>query len=179
MGMSLRQYLVSNGWDVGFLDKWGNNARIGVITDPAHCMERDRPIFRYKTSCFEPFQWSRRIFTDRRLPIAVVIPEGTEIRFLQSLKYELLGGGPLWYRLALMLFQRFSREDLTNMPAFRGFVEEKYRFEQFPFDEWLTVIKLSDFEAVYKAADEQLWTVSHAALTNVTQIEIRPNSGRT
>jgi hypothetical protein len=120
--------------------------------------------------------WSRRIFTNRRLPISAILSEGTQIRFLRSLKHEVLGGGPLRYRVLLSLFQRFSRLDLRNTPAFLGYIDEQYRFEQFPFDEWLTVSKLRDFDAVYKSNDGQLWTVAHLALTNVTEVEIRPSN---
>lgn len=173
MEMSLRQYLEDLGWGIRFLDKWGNNARIGVINNPKHCMEPYRPFFRNRTSCFEPFSHFQRIFTNKRLPISAVISEGTEIRFLKSLKHELFGGGPIWWRMALSILEKFAHEDLSKKSIFTGYIEEQYRFDKFPFDEWLTVAVVRDFEAVYQEHDGQLWTIQHIALTYITQVEIR------
>lgn len=160
MDVSLRQHLEKLGWDDQFLNKTGRFARIGLKNG---------------SPCLEPYSRLQRILTSRRLPIVQIIPPGTQVKFLKSLKHELLGSGPRFslYRLLLSIVSFFSHQDLSKVSAFEGLIEEQSRFDQFPFDEWLTVIMVSDFDASYTLHDGQVWTISHLALTEVTQIEIR------
>jgi hypothetical protein len=55
-----------------------------------------------------------------------------------------------------------------------GLIEEQDRFDDFPFDEWLTIFLVDDFDALYMDPDNRSWKISHTALVSVTQIEISP-----
>jgi len=73
------------------------------------------------------------------------------------------------------LMSRLDGSDLTKMALFEGAVDNrdnKKPFSQFPFDEYLVVCSVGLYDAVYEESDGTRWTISHNALTTVTQIEI-------
>lgn len=161
MDESLKQHIERLGWTEQFLDKTGMFARIGA---------------KNWVACLEPFNRFQRILTNKKLPIAQIISPGTQVKFLKSLKHELIGSGSRFslLRLCILTLSFFApHRDWSKQCAFEGYIEEQWRFASFPFDEWLTVVSVSGFHAVYTAPDGQGWTINHAVLTNVTQIEIK------
>lgn len=150
--ISMRQHLEALGWGERYLDDSGRFARVGV---------------KKWASCLEPFNRLQRILTRKRLPITEVISPGMRVKFLRSLKHESVGSGTF---VRIMSF--ISGRDMTNQPMFLGFIEQQHDFDQFPFDEWLTVSWVESFDAHYRDSDSRIWTVSHIALMNVTQVEI-------
>ena len=77
--ISLRQHVESIGWGERYLDKTGHFAREGLKS---------------WSSCLEPFNFLQRLLTRKRLPILQIIPLGTRINFLKSLKYDIVGSDP-------------------------------------------------------------------------------------
>lgn len=157
--ISMRQHLEALGWGERYLDDSGRFARLGV---------------KKWSSCLEPFSRLQRILTRKRLPITEIISPGVRVKFLRSLKHEIVGSGPIFsiFGLFVRIMSFISGRDVTNQPMFMGLIEEQHDFDQFPFDEWLTVASVRSFDTRYNAPDGRIWTVNHIALTNVTQVEI-------
>ena len=170
MGISLRQHLTELGWDERFLGNDGYYARLGT---------------RDAQTCFVPFGRLRRWLMRRALPIGEIIPPGTKIKFLSSLKHDVVGEQSFlsfsWIMVRVMSL--LDGSDLRKMAMFEGFVDGRgnaKQFSQLPFDDNLTVASVRRYDATYQASDGTLWTIDHNALTTVTQIEIEgiPSSNR-
>lgn len=162
MSISLRQHLTEHGWDERFLNNDRYYARIDI---------------RNTETCFVPFGRLRRWLTRRSLPIDVIIPPGTQVKFLGSLKHDIVGEPSFlsfyWFLVRLMSLLHGS--DLRNMVMFEGCLDYQgntKHFSQFPFDDFLTVVSVRPFHATYQASDGTDWTIGHVALTTVSQIEI-------
>jgi len=166
MATSLRQRLVELGWDDRFLGRDGYYARLGT---------------RNGRTCFVPFSRIWRWFTRRALPIEQIIAPGTKVKFLRSLKHDIVGEQSLLSPSGFMvrLMSILDGADLTKMVLLEGFVDGRGNtkaFSQFPFDDYLTVLSVARYDAVYEESDGTLWTIDHNALTTVTQIEIQSTS---
>jgi hypothetical protein len=162
MGISLRQRIAELGWKDSFLGNGGHYVRLGI---------------RQGHACFKPFNRLQRWLTRQTLPIEQIIPVGTRVKFLCSLKHDISGNPPFlspsW--LLVKFLSRMDGSDLTKMPLIEGSVETigaSKPFSQFPFDEYLTVTSIQRTDAVYRETDGTLWRIAHVALTTVTQIEI-------
>lgn len=162
MEISLRQRLADLGWDDRFLGNDGYYARLGT---------------RNERTCFVPFHRLWRWFTPRALSIEEIIPLGTKVKFLRSLKHDIVGEQPFlslsWFVVRVM--SMFAASDLTKMALFEGSVDGRGNskpFSQFPFDEYLIVCSVGRYDAIYEESDGTLWTIAHNVLTTVTQIEI-------
>ena len=155
----MRQHLEALGWGEQYLDDSGRFARVGV---------------KNWSSCLEPYNSLQRILSRKRLPIAEIISPGMRVKFLKSLKHEIVGSGPTFsiFGLFIQIMKYISERDVINQPMFLGLIEEQHDFDHFPFDEWLTVASVRSFDARYHGPDGRIWTVNHIALTNVTQVEI-------
>ena len=78
MELSLLQHLEDLGWGERFLDTNRKFARLGL---------------RSGCSCLEPYSRFQRLMTRESLPINKIIPVGTRVKFLKSLKHEMLPSG--------------------------------------------------------------------------------------
>ena len=166
--MSLRQRLSELGWPDRFLGAHGYYARLGS---------------RGGHTRFVPFGRFARWFTARSLSIEEIVPLGSKVKFLKSLKYDIAGQSPFpsfsW--LVDRVMSHLAGEDLTKMALFKGFiVDDPYYknkpFPQFPFDEYLLVRSVERFDSLYEEADGTWWRIDHKALTTVTQIEVEIES---
>ncbi len=162
MEISLKQHLASLGWDSRFLSPDGCFARANLIDFQA---------------CYEPFSRLRRLFSSKRLPVRQVIPDGTKIKFLKSLKYETAACRWWIVRLFIFFLSRFrglKPGELKEKSIFEGYLDAPFYkpFSEFPFDEYLTVKGRTPFCGCYTQSDGTQWSISHIALTYITQIEI-------
>ncbi|MDD5365328.1 MAG: hypothetical protein PHR30_08310 [Gallionellaceae bacterium] len=157
--ISLRKHLANLGWGEEFLDRSGCFARWGV---------------KNWRVCLLPFSRWKRLTTRKKLPIEEIIPVGTRVKFLKSLKHPIIGLGPKFsiFRLFIRAMSAWTGEDLAEQPEFQGWVEQHHLFDQFPFDEWLTVCLVRQFDALYVGPNNTYWTISLMPLVYVTQIEI-------
>ena len=73
--VSLREHLAELGWGFEYLNRDGSIARAGLFQG---------------APCFEPFDAHRRTLDGKRLPINQALPSGTRIKFLPSLKFDVL-----------------------------------------------------------------------------------------
>jgi len=165
--ISMRQHLENLGWHAKYLDDYGIYARVTIKNGASFLVPHSR---------------LQRLLTRRRLPIKEVTPLGMRIKFLKSLKYEMCGPISIfshpfgWFFFKILEF--FLGEDPNTLPMFIGSLNERDQpnFDQFPFDEWLTVVELLKFEIMYKDSNDKIWTISNIPLTSVTQVEVSPQS---
>lgn len=162
VGVSLRQRISELGWDNHLLGSDGYYARLGTQNG---------------RTCFVPFGRFSRWFSNRALPIEEIIPLGSKVKFLQSLRHDIVGEPNFlsfsWFLVRFMSV--FAAADLSKMALFEGFMDGRGNskpFSQFPFDKYLIVRSVRQYEALYEESDGTVWTIDHNALTTVTQIEI-------
>lgn len=170
--ISLREHLADLGWDFAYLSRGGDIARVG----------------RFQSApCFEPFGVFRRNFGGKRLPIHQALPPGTRIKFLSSLKFDVLPNPSLWYcithplvgMLGLVAFigTKLSGQnvgDYQNMPQLQGDVEmfANPPFSEFPFDKPLTVQAVDGYAVLLVSEDGVRWAIPAVSFATVKQIAV-------
>lgn len=165
--ISMRQHLENLGWHAKYLDDTGCYARCGI---------------KNSASCIEPYSFFQRVLTRKRLPIKEVTPCGMRVKFLKSLKHEMCGPISIFSHpfgwIFFKLIEVFTGSDASTQPIFMGLLNERNQcdFDEFPFDEWLTVGVVLDLETMYEDPCDKIWTINHAALMQVTQVEISHQS---
>lgn len=170
--ISLRQYLSELGWKSAYLGNHGAVARVGRSQGHA---------------CFEPFGFFQRRFTTERMKIAQAFPPGTRIKFLCSLKFDVISDPQFWHYVAhplaglmrfflgiFMLFSGKSTKDFENMCQLEGDVElyPNPRFSEFPFDQILTVQLVEALSITLLEENGQTWRLPHVDLATVNQITV-------
>lgn len=169
--VSLREHLADLGWGFKYLSSSGDISRVGRFQGAA---------------CFVPFGAFRRSFGGKRLPFHQVLAPGTAIKFLSSLKFDVLPAPGLLYcithplsglmGLVIFIGTKLSGEDLKNMPQLHGYVEEfgNPPFSDFPFDQPL-IVKSIDAYAVSLADENGVWwtlpAVSFATINQITVLK--------
>ena len=181
---SLRDYLHSLGWEEKYLSWDGMCARINLV--------EGRPVF-------EPYSRWQGVLTSKTLPLDQVIHPGIKVRFLRSLKHQkltlegMMSGFPFtlggWLGWSLergywlfgikrpeITFRRYIGGDLLceHDDAYIMMYgnDNQKPFDEFPFDEDLTVKGVMPLSADYQESDGTVWNISHVALVYVTQVEI-------
>lgn len=170
--VSLREHLTELGWGFEYLSSSGDIARVGRF--------RGAP-------CFEPFGALRRIISRKRLPIHQALPPGTMIKFLSSLKFDVVPNPSLWYCvthplsglifLVVVIGTKLSGQnvsDFKNMPQLMGDVEmfSNPSFAEFPFDQPLTVSEIGAYGVSLLGESGVRWTLPAVSLATVKQITI-------
>jgi len=170
--VSLREHLAELGWGFEYLSPGGDIARVGRFQGAA---------------CFEPFGIFRRTLGGKRLPIHQALSLETTIKFLPSLKFDVLPNPSLWYcithpllgLLALVAFtgtkllgQNVS--DFQNMPQLQGDVEmfTNPPFSEFPFDQPLIVKGIDAYAVSLLGEDGLRWTLPAVSFATVKQITV-------
>ena len=183
---SLSDYLHSLGWEEKYLSWDGMYARINLV--------EGRPVF-------EPYSRWQGVLTSKTLPLDQVIHPGIKVRFLRSLKHQkftlktVMSGFPFtsrgWLVLPIRVFFSLLRlkpteitfkrcigddllrpeEDIEDYITMHGNDNQK-PFDEFPFDEDMTVKGVMPRSADYQESDGTVWNISHVALVYVTQVEI-------
>lgn len=119
--ISLGEHLADLGWDFAYLSRGGDSARVGRV---------------HGALCFEPFGVFQRTLGGKRLPIHQALPSGTQIKFLPSLKFDVLPNPSLWdcithpldgmFTLVAFIVIKLSGRnvsDYQNMPQLQGCVD--------------------------------------------------------
>lgn len=170
--ISLREHLAELGWGFEYLSSSGDIARVGKFQGAA---------------CFEPFGALRRSFDGRRLPIHQALAPGTTIKFLSSLRFDVVPNPSLWRcvthpcvgLMALVAFIsiKLSGQNVTdfqNMPQLQGDVEmfANPPFSEFPFDQPLTVKGVDAFAVSLVDENGVRWTLPAASFATIKQITV-------
>lgn len=170
--VSLREYLAELGWGFEYLGHGGDIARVGQIQG---------------ASCYEPFGMIRRTLSEKRLLIHQVLPPGTTIKFLSSLRFDVLQNPGLWDCMrhplvGILMLVGFivtklsgkSVSDLQNMPQMQGYVETfpNPPYFEFPFDQPLTVKAINMYAISLSGENGVEWTLPTTSLATVKQITV-------
>lgn len=170
--ISLREHLADIGWGIEYLSRGGDYARVGRHDG---------------VPCFEPFGAFRRGLSGKRLPIHQALAPGTTIKFLPSLKFDVLPNPKMWYYISHPLVGLFGLvvfiatklsgqnvSDFQNMPQLQGDVEmfANPPFSEFPFDRPLTVNGLDQNAVSLLCEDGVRWTLPTVSFTTVKQIAV-------
>lgn len=170
--ISLREHLAELGWGFEYLNRDGAIARAGLFQG---------------APCFEPFGAFRRTLGGKRLPINQALPLGTRIKFLPSLKFDVLPNPSLWhcithplaglFVLVALIAMKLSGQkvsDYQNMPQLQGDVElfTNPPFAEFPFDQPLTVNGIAGYGVVLVGEDGASWTLPGCSFATVKQIVV-------
>ena len=109
-----------------------------------------------------------------RLPLRQVIQPGMRLRFLGSLKHEVLGIGGGVSSSIVKLFDRLAGSNYANEIAFFGYLDPfpNPPASAFPFDSWLTIETVGPVAITCRDQDAVNWTMLVIALTHVVEIEI-------
>ncbi len=170
--VSLREHLAELGWGFEYLNRDGSIARAGLFQG---------------APCFEPFDAHRRTLDGKRLPINQALPSGTRIKFLPSLKFDVLPNPSLWYCITHPLLGLFGLvaligtklsgqnvSDFQNMPQLQGDVElfANPPFAEFPFDRPLTANGIDGYGVLLVGEDGTRWTLPGVSFATVKQITV-------
>ena len=170
--VSLREHLAEVGWDFENLSPGGDIARVG------RCQG---------ASCFEPFGAVRRALSARRLPIHQALPIGTRIKFLSSLKFDVLPNPTLWHCIThplhgliwvvLVVVTKLSGQsvsDFDSMTQLEGDVAlyTNPLYSEFPFDQPLTITNVGSYAVSLLTDDGKIWMLSASSFATVKQITI-------
>lgn len=170
--VSLREHLADLGWGFENLNRDGAIARAGLFQG---------------APCFEPFGAFRRTLGGKRLPIIQALPPGTRIKFLPSLKFDVLPNPSLWYcithplsgllALVALIVMKLSGQNVSefqNMPQLEGDVGlfANPPFAEFPFDQPLTVNGIDRYGVVLVGEDGARWTLPGVSFATVKQITV-------
>ena len=170
--VSLREHLAELGWGFEYLSRGGDIARVGRFQG---------------APCFEPFGTFRRILGRKRLPILQALPLGTTVKFLPSLKFDVLPNLSLWHCITHPLVGLFGLvavvatklsgqnvSDFQNMPQLQGDVEmfPNPPFSEFPFDQPLTVRGFDAYGISLLTQDGVRWTLPAVSFATVKQITV-------
>ena len=170
--ISLREHLAQLGWSFDYLSRGGDIARVGRFQG---------------APCFEPFGVFRRTLGGKRLPIHQALPLGTTIKFLPSLKFDVLPNPSLGYcithplvgllRLVAIIGMKLSGQnvrDFQNMPQLQGDVEmfANPPFSEFPFDMPLTVKGIDAYAILLVGEDGVVWMLPAVSFATVKQITV-------
>ena len=170
--VSLREHLAELGWGFEYLSRSGDFARVG----------------RFQSApCFEPFGALRRTLDGKRLPIHRALPPGTRIKFLSSLKFDVLPNPSCWdcirhplagllFLLALMSAKLSGQNvsDFQNMPQLHGDVElfANPPFSEFPFDKPLTVQGIDAVAVLLVGENGVRWMLPASSFSTVKQVTV-------
>lgn len=170
--VSLREHLAELGWGFECLSRGGDVARVGRFQG---------------APCFEPFSTVRRMIGGKRLPIHKALPPGTKVRFLPSLKFDVLPNPSLWYCIThplvgLLWLVAFIGvklsghhvSDFQNMPQLQGDVKmfDNPPFSEFPFDQPLMVKGIDAHAVSLLGEDGVKWTLPAVSFATVKQITV-------
>jgi len=171
MTTSLKAHCRTFGWTDGDFTTDGRYARIET---------------REGIDYFVPVPFYKRLFSDRRLAISEIVPSGSKIKFLKSLKYEETGIGgirdflrhPIATLLGWIVYALSKRSGEPIPPQtslLEGFTEcasGNKEVSEFPYDEYLTTISISYPWSTFREPDGTVWKMLNIGLTSVSEIEI-------
>jgi len=170
--LSLREHLAELGWSFENLNRTADIARVGRLDG---------------APCFEPFGAMRRAIGGKRLPIHQALPPGTTVKFLSSLKFDVLPNPSVWYcithplvgllGLLAWISTKLSGQnvsDFENMPQLRGDVEmfANPPFSAFPFDKPLTIKGIDAYAISLVSEDGVMWSLPPVSFATVKQITL-------
>ena len=157
---ALRDRLLSLGWSPKYLSADGRSARlVGLKTGDPY---------------FEPLPRFRRMLSAARLPLRQVVQPRMRLRFLGSLKHEVLGIGGGISSTIVKLFDRLAGSNYANEIAFFGYFDPfpNPPVSAFPFDSWLTIESVGPVAITCRDKEAVNWTMLVIALTHVAEIEV-------
>lgn len=168
---SLRTHLKRYGLQDGDLDRDHMHGRIGFDGQFAY---------------LETYSGFRRMFAGKTVYIRRIFSEGMKVKFLKSLKHELISKPdiftllkhPLGALLELVrwLYELFTGTKVKDMSVMEMCLDNMYNMKsinEFPFDSALEVIQVNDRSILFKDKEENNWTINSAIFACVTQIEVQ------
>src|SRR5438552_16178139 len=119
--------MIQHGCDAEYLSKNGRDKRIDGM--------------RFGDPYYEPITKIRRLFVSRKLPLRMVVWPGLRLRFLGSLRHEILGVGGGIASTLVKAFDAATGSTCATESMFFGYVDRPSNpaATSFPFDTWLTM----------------------------------------
>lgn len=150
----------------------GDYARVGVFAAQA---------------CLEPVSIFRRVLSGERIPLDRILPRGTTVKFLSSLKFNVLPPSPgilfcvthpihsvVWLVSLAMMKRSGELSDYKNMSSLEGNVSmfSNPPFSEFPFEKPLTILRVETHAVSLADENGVTWKLPAFSFATVNQITV-------